>query len=66
MGKNYVDDKDMERKDEKEIMDNYEKRRTGYNNDGSPLRMIMSSNSLETRLWKIYESFRVKMGTRPF
>jgi hypothetical protein len=37
MGKNYVDDKDLERKDEKEIMENYEKRRTGYYDDGSPL-----------------------------
>lgn len=37
MAKNYVDDKDMERKDEKEIMDNYEKGRTGYNDGGSPM-----------------------------
>lgn len=34
MGKNYVDDKEMEslrRKDENEFMDSYEKGRTGYN-----------------------------------
>src|SRR4051812_40461230 len=39
MGKNYVVDKDMERKDEKETNKSYEineKRRTGYNDDGSP------------------------------
>ncbi|MEH7011254.1 hypothetical protein V7087_10560 [Neobacillus niacini] len=36
MAKNYVDDKDMERKDKNEIKDSYEKGRTGYNDGASP------------------------------
>lgn len=34
MGKNYVEDKDMERKDE--MKDNYEKEPTGYNDSEDP------------------------------
>jgi hypothetical protein len=39
MGKNYVDDKEVEslrRKDESELTDSYEKRRTGYNDGEEP------------------------------
>ncbi|NWQ41008.1 hypothetical protein MLOOGBEN_09905 [Bacillus sp. EB106-08-02-XG196] len=36
MVKNYVDNKDMERKDEDEIKDRYEKGRTGYNDGEDP------------------------------
>lgn len=39
MGKNYVDDKEMEslrRKDENEFSDSYEKGRTGYNDGEDP------------------------------
>jgi hypothetical protein len=39
MGKNYVDDKEVEslrRKDESELTDSYEKRRTGYNDGQDP------------------------------
>jgi hypothetical protein len=39
MGKNYVDDKEVEslrRKDETQFTDSYEKRRTGYNDGQDP------------------------------
>lgn len=37
MAKNYLDETELERKDENEIMDHYEKGRTGHRDGGSPL-----------------------------
>lgn len=36
MAKNYVDEKDMERKEENEFKDNYEKEKTGKNDGEDP------------------------------